>query len=210
MAKLTKRMFTEGVALLTARWPNQAMPPELSAIYAEVLSVLTGEEFVAGVKRAVAECEFFPSAKQILELARPALPADVEAGAVFTQLLHDPHIRRHHPARGTWYDLEAVAESYGEAARLALIAIGGGTRLSLLTDDALPFVLREFKQNYVAFHAELGARGIVARLGAPVERPILAAPDARRRLAAPVPLADVAPSAVRDFRAAAAGDPEEP
>lgn len=205
--------FALGMGLLQSRWPKQEIGPELSAAYAEYLADLTDDEFTIGVKRAVAELNFFPSAKEIKGFARPELPADVEAGAILTQILDDDEVKTYHPSAGAGLDLTKIGERYGMAAQMAVVAIGGVRRLARgVNDRDFPFVLDQFRDAYTGFAAEMRARGEVARLSGGSDTPAAIGstsrlfPDLpRRRLQAPERVGDVL-ALPDDYRDRAAGD----
>lgn len=177
--RLTSTIFAEGMALMAERW-NREISPTMSRLYATALRDLGASLFMVGVERAVTELTFFPSAKEIRDLARPGISAEVRAGEVFGKVLaagvHTPHGRR--------WDLETVEAQCGEAARRALVSIGGGRRLSDMTDDAFPFVLRDFSAAFAEYDRELVDRVAVDRL-------LTAFYAAPRLPAGPSPVADV-------------------
>lgn len=177
--RLTATVFAEGMALMAERW-NREISPTMSRLYATALRDLGASLFMVGVERAVTELTFFPSAKEIRDLARPGISAEVRAGEVFGKVLaagvHTPHGRR--------WDLETVEAQCGEAARRALVSIGGGRRLSDMTDDAFPFVLRDFTAAFAEYDRELSDRVAVDRL-------LTAFYAAPRLPAGPSPVADV-------------------
>lgn len=177
--RLTAAIFAEGMALLAERW-NREISPTMSRLYATALRDLGASLFMVGVERAVTELTFFPSAKEIRDLARPGISAGVRAGEVFGKVLaagvHTPHGRR--------WDVDAVETQCGEAARRALVSIGGGRRLSDMTDDAFPFVLRDFTAAFAEYDRELSDRVAVDRL-------LTAFYSARSLRAGPSPIAAV-------------------
>jgi hypothetical protein len=197
MTALGKKAFAVGMGLLSARWGKE-FPPALSAIYAQRFKreQLTAEEFIVGVERAIEEDEFCPSAKRIVELARPVVAADARAGEVFERVLA---LRRYHPRFGSTLALDDVARELGESARHALVAIGGPRRVVNLTDDAFPFVLREFARAFAAFDADERARVGSGRLLRNGEGGLTAQPPVpflaqSKRLAMPVAIEAVVKS----------------
>lgn len=170
--KLTKTIFAEGIAMISDRW-NRDVAASTSAVMAEWLAEhqCTGDEFIAGVKRAIAEDEWPPSAKRILELARPVASADVRAGEVFEQIRG---LGRYIVPHGTRWEIDEIERECGEAARRALISIGGPRRLVDMTDDAVPFVLRDFAKAFAEFDRELSSRATTVKL--------VARGEARRQL----------------------------
>lgn len=192
--KLTATIFAEGMALLAERW-NREISPVMSRLYATALRDLGASLFMVGIERAVTELTFFPSAKEIRDLARPTISAEVRAGEVFGKVLaagtHTPHGRR--------WDLDTVEAECGEAARRALVAIGGGRRLSDMTDDAFPFVLRDYAAAFVEYDRELSSRVAVDRLltGASAAPRLTAGGSRTKALGAgPSPVADVIAAAI--------------
>lgn len=157
--KLTSTIFAEGMALLAERW-NREISPTMSRLYATSLRDLGASLFMVGIERAVTELTFFPSAKEIRDLAQPGISPEIRGGEVFGKVLaagvHTPHGRR--------WDLDTVETQCGEAARRALVSIGGGRRLSDMTDDAFPFVLRDFTAAFAEYDRELSSRRAVDRL----------------------------------------------
>lgn len=160
--RLTKTVFAEGIGLIAARW-NRDVDPNVSAVMAEWLAdhQCTADEFITGVKRAIAEDEWPPNARRILELARPTASADARAGEVFAALLA---LRKHHPAVGMRLALNDVEVQLGEAAVRAVVAIGGASRLNNLTEEARPFVQKDFARAFVAFEAEINSRASTTTL----------------------------------------------
>lgn len=148
--KLTGSIFAEGVGLLAERWRDTS--PALSAIMGEWLMAkgCTAEEFIAGVKRAIAEEDFCPNARKILELGRVETPAIAAAGLVFADVLL---CRTHDPRWGMRLNVDTVRDRLGEPAMRAVIAVGV-QRITNLTDDVYPFVLRDFTTAFVAFDKE--------------------------------------------------------
>lgn len=164
MSRLTKKVFTAGMTALADRF-NKELSPLVQGIYAEVLADLTVDEFEAGVKRAVTELEFYPTAQQIRSFARPSVPPEVAAGHVFALVTGDPEVRRYEPTVGTIYDLAKIRERHGEAAALAFISIGGGARVRSTPEEKMEWVLKEFREAYVGFATELASRASLERLG---------------------------------------------
>lgn len=156
--ELTREVFAAGMALLAERW-NREISPGLSRIYATALRDLGGDLFVVGITRAIEEDEFFPSPKRIRTLAVPTAPADVRGAELFASIC----TMGHHTPHGSYFDLDEIETVHGEAARRAIVAVGGSQRLRTLTEDATPFVLRDFAKAFAAFDLELSDRSTVAR-----------------------------------------------
>lgn len=196
MSQLTAEVFAEGIAVLSARW-NREIPAALSGVMAEWLARqnCTADEYIAGVKRAAAELQFFPSAKEILELGRPELPGETAGAAVFAALLE---LRKYVVPHGNRLALDDVEAQLGESARRALVAIGGSSRVINLTDEHYPFVCKEFSRHYAAFDAEAKSRAAAgAYLTAGTSRAQLERQGQRRRLKQPVPIATAVPPELR-------------
>jgi hypothetical protein len=182
MSQLTKRVFAGGIGLIAARW--REVDPNVAAIMGEWLMAngCTAEEFTTGVKRSIAEDEFSPSARRILELGRPQAPSEARAGEVFRRVLE---LRGWDVRHGYRLVLDVVRAELGEPAARAAAAIGV-PRLNGLTDDAYPFVARDFARAFVGFEAEERDRVTSARLiGGTVTN------TARVRGGEPVPIAAV-------------------
>lgn len=188
MARLGRRVFAQGIGLIAGRWKE--IPPEVSLVMAKWLQAqgCTAEEFIAGVSRAIAEDEFSPSAKRILDLARPTAPAEVRAGEVFARVLE---LRRYHVPHGLRLSLDEVRTTIGDAAARAVVSIGGASRLVSMTDDSRPFIERDFAQAFAAFDREQAARVAVDRF-LPAGAGTL-----RLQSGGPQPLAQLALGAVR-------------
>jgi hypothetical protein len=202
MSKLTAEVFARGVGILSSRW-NRDISPELSAVYAQWLAAArcTAEEFIAGATRAVAELEFFPSAKQILELGRPELDPSTAAGEVFVAVLK---LRKYIVPHGMRLALDDVEAELGSTACRALVSIGGPSRVIGLSDESFPFVLREFTRAYVAFDAEAQSRAAAGRIleagrsnGGALEGQRL--DPARRIRSGPSPIGDTATALVKQL-----------
>jgi hypothetical protein len=57
-----------------------------------------------------------------------------------------------------------VRAAFGESAERAVVSIGGASRFNTLTDDARPFVLKEFVKAFADFEREARARHVSATL----------------------------------------------
>lgn len=199
--KIGRRQFAEGMALLSERY-NRELSPGLSAVYLEeaLAAGLTGDEFVAGVKGVIRECEFFPTSGQLVQFARPTMDPAVAAGEVFTAILNDRRLR-HQAVAGEVWSIAAIADLYGEVAARAVLAVGGVRRLARLTEQDLPFVLRDYREAFASASRESLARHRVAHsIGAGVEQ---------RRVASGATRAPAGLESVADVvaRALPAGEP---
>lgn len=179
------RTFSYGMGLLTERYSRE-ISAEMAKVYADSLKDLENDEFIAAVKLAIARPgkfpSDFPSIDELRALARPSPTADVEAGEILMQILDDAECKSYTPQRGTSYLVGAIAERYGDAAARAFIGIGGTRRVIAMTDAALPFVLKEFRESYTGYAAEQASRAAGMRIGAPVDRPRLAPGERSLRL----------------------------
>lgn len=154
--RLTKTVFAEGIGLISARW-NREIDPQISAVMAEWLAdhACTADEFITGVKRAIAEDEWPPNAKRILDLARPEPGPDARAGEAFDKIRR---LGKYVPPHGVRWSLDEIERECGEPARRALVSIGGPRRLADMTEESVPFVLKEFSKAFVDFDRELASR----------------------------------------------------
>jgi hypothetical protein len=160
--RLTKTVFAEGIGLIAARW-NREIDANVSAVMAEWLAdhQCTADEFITGVKRAVAEDEWPPNAKRILELARPVAGAEARAGEIFDGILQ---LRKYHPGFGSRVALNDVEVKYGEAAMRAVVAVGGASRFTQMTDESRPFIQKDFVKAFIAFDAEINSRATTSMM----------------------------------------------
>lgn len=153
---ISRNIFAEGMGILAERFGRE-ISPRLSAIYAETLADLSDDQFVAGVKRAAAELEFFPTAKQIRELGAPETDPALAAGLAFDRILTDSSLRSFAEGR-TSLSIRRVAEDLGDVAATALAAIGGARRIDALLEDEAKFARAEFVKAFVAAHRDTRSR----------------------------------------------------
>lgn len=160
--KLTKAIFAEGIGMIADRW-NREVPPSTSAVMAEWLTEqqCTADEFITGVKRAIAEDEWPPSAKRILDLARPVASAEVRAGFVFAKIRS---LGKYIVPHGVRWNLDEIGRECGDSALRALVSIGGPRRLVDMTEESSHFLLRDFAKAFAEFEREEDARGLTTRL----------------------------------------------
>lgn len=181
--RISRAVFAHAVALLTERYARP-VSPGLARVYLErfLADDLTSEELAAGVKQALAECEFFPTAKQISDFARPVLDAKIAGGGVFVAIVNDDLVRLHDGAREVW-SVAAVRDRHGEAAARAFLAIGGASRFRTMNDADAVFARRDFAAAYAAIVAETAARHHTSRaLGAGAEARRIVGPEKRTGL----------------------------
>lgn len=66
---MTGDAFRQGMARLTAMWPDRSPSADTTAVYADALRHLDDSVFLAAVRRCLAECRFFPVPAEILSRA---------------------------------------------------------------------------------------------------------------------------------------------
>ena len=66
---MTPDVFKQGMAQMTAMWPDRSPAPTTIAVYAEALSHLHDSTFLAAIGRCLRECRFFPVPAEILSRA---------------------------------------------------------------------------------------------------------------------------------------------
>jgi hypothetical protein len=156
--RIGRTTFAQAIELLAERF-QRPISPALSRVYLEhfLAADLTNDELTAGVKRALAECEFFPTAKQIEQFARPRVDPLTAGAAVFVALLNDGRVRDTTSGREVW-SIVALREHYGEAAACAFVASGGVSRFRSMTETDEPHVRRGFARAYADYTFEAESR----------------------------------------------------
>jgi hypothetical protein len=156
--RIGRSTFSEAMTLLAERF-QRAISPALSRVYLEhfLAADLTNDELTAGVKRALSECEFFPTAKAIVDLARPRLDPLTAGAMAFSAVLNDRRVRSTTTCGEVW-SLGLVREHHGEAAACAFVASGGASRFRSMTETDEPHVRRQFARAFADFTFEAESR----------------------------------------------------
>ena len=140
---MNRLTFSEGMALLSATWPDRSPSAQTTAAYWLALSHLDDTTFTEAVTRCLRECRFFPAPAELLDRAEAALttagrlPEDAET--VWSRVMDSA--KRWHPAVGPtmWFN---------EDTERALRDVGGLRAVALAGDDDVRFTRKDFMARY--------------------------------------------------------------
>lgn len=75
---MDKGIFTRGMLLFVALYPDYPLKPETTEVYWQFLKHLSNLDFEWAVKRHVTTCKWFPKVSEILQAVQDHLPTPID------------------------------------------------------------------------------------------------------------------------------------